>query len=160
MGRRSRGWVPSPATALLLSVAFALVGNMATNTVDPPDSWRWWPWAVWAAVVLLVAGSVWVQRLQVRPPDVVPDDRIVADLAARIERDWAAEAVRREVTRPAPLLVSWSSTGRPAASRAAVLGHSPDVDWQKGRPTFRSGDNPKESTSGSSPPTGGYRGGS
>ncbi|BAL90387.1 hypothetical protein AMIS_51670 [Actinoplanes missouriensis 431] len=48
-----------------------------------------------------------------------------------MSRDWSAEAVRREITRPDPLLVSWSSTGRPAASRNAVLGATTGGDWQQ-----------------------------
>jgi hypothetical protein len=39
MGRRRLRWLPAPVTTLLLSLAVALVGNMATNTVDPPASW-------------------------------------------------------------------------------------------------------------------------
>lgn len=131
MSRRSARWVPSPVTALLLSVAIALAGNMATNVVQPPESWDWWPWAVWTVVGLLVAASVWVQYAQSRPVLGSLDAGVMTDLAKRLEEDWADEAVRREVTRPAPLRVSWSSTGRPAASRETVIGDSSGGDWQR-----------------------------
>jgi len=124
MGRRSARWVRSSTTAVLLGTAVGLVVNVATATIEPLKSWYWWPWAVWAAVVLLTAALVGVQYAQSRSPAAGPDDEVVADLAARFEDDWSAEAVRREVTRPAPVSVAWSSTGRPrmAAGRAAVLG--------------------------------------
>ncbi|MCG5446157.1 hypothetical protein NIE79_004724 [Micromonospora sp. NIE79] len=131
MGRMSGRWRPSPVTILLLGMALALAGNMATNTVDPPDAWRWWPWAVWAVVGLLMAASMAVQYAQPRHGPGGPHDQVVADLAARLERSWSAEAARREVTRPAPLVVSWSSTGRPAAGRDVVLDDPLGGDWQQ-----------------------------
>ncbi|WP_436532153.1 tetratricopeptide repeat protein [Actinoplanes sp. HUAS TT8] len=119
---------------LLCGLAFALAGNLATNTVAPPDSWTWWPAVVWAVVVLLIAVSVWVQIVQSRPARPAgPDDQVLADLAARLNGDWSDEAARLDVTRPAPLRVAWSSTGRPglAASRQAVLDDPLGGDWQQ-----------------------------
>ncbi|MEV4706207.1 NACHT domain-containing protein [Actinoplanes sp. NPDC049316] len=116
--------------ALLLSLAFALVGNIATSTVEPPESWRWFPWAAWALVAAVAAATV---RIHIRQsPSVVvgSDAEVVSDLAARLGRVWSDEAVRREVTRPAPVLVSWSSTGLPSASREAVFGEPSDGGWQ------------------------------
>ncbi|MBB4754212.1 NACHT domain-containing protein [Actinoplanes lobatus] len=122
---------PSPIAALLAGVALALAGNMATNTVNPPDSWWWWPWAVWSAVAALVAAVVWIERARHRAGPGPDLDRVAADLLAPIENAWAGEAVRREVTRPAPVLVRWSSTGRPAAGRQAVLGSAAAGDWRE-----------------------------
>ncbi|GGN21633.1 tetratricopeptide (TPR) repeat protein [Actinoplanes campanulatus] len=122
---------PSPIAALLAGVALALAGNMATNTVNPPGDWWWWPWAVWSAVAALAAAVVWIERARHRAGPGPDLDRVVADLLAPIENAWAAEAVRREVTRPAPVLVRWSSTGRPAAGRQAVLGTAAAGDWRE-----------------------------
>ncbi|MBO3739202.1 NACHT domain-containing protein [Actinoplanes flavus] len=122
---------PSPIAALLAGVALALAGNMATNTVNPPDSWWWWPWAMWSVVTALVAAVVWIERARHRAGPGPDLDRVVADLLAPIENAWAVEAVRREVTRPAPVPVRWSSTGRPAAGRQAVLGSAAAGDWRE-----------------------------
>ncbi|SEQ96335.1 hypothetical protein [Lentzea albida] len=46
-------------SVVLLAPALALLGNIATNTVEV--SWRWWPPTVWVLVGLLVAGTVWVE---------------------------------------------------------------------------------------------------
>jgi hypothetical protein len=57
------GWKPSPFTVAVVAAAFALVGNLATNTVQV--SWRWWPMAVWTLAGLLVAATVmleWVRH--------------------------------------------------------------------------------------------------
>ncbi|WJK33049.1 tetratricopeptide repeat protein [Solwaraspora sp. WMMA2065] len=128
MSLRSGRRLSMPAAVLLLGMALALVGNMATNTVEPPETWWWWPWAVWMAVGLLVVASLRVQYA--RMPTGGSDAGVVGDLAARLERNWAEEAVRRDVTRPVPLRVSWSSTSRPAASRGTVIGDQPG-DWQQ-----------------------------
>lgn len=125
----SRGWLRLSMLALLLSLMFALVGNLATGTVEP--SWSWWVPAVWCAAGLLLVGSLLVGYLLLsRAQDEIgKDDQALADLATRLEADWSEEAVQREVTRPAPLRVAWCSTGRPAASRKAVLDDPLGGDW-------------------------------
>lgn len=58
-----RGWKPSPLTVVVVAAAFALVGNLATNTVQV--SWRWWPLAVWTLAGLLVVATgvlEWARR--------------------------------------------------------------------------------------------------
>jgi tetratricopeptide (TPR) repeat protein len=104
-----RRWA-TPTAALLLSIAFGLVAEIAGNTVQAPASWGWWPWLVWTVVVVLVVVSVWARRAQ--PWVAALDRRVIADLAARFRRDWSDEAVRREVTRPAPVPVSWNRRDR------------------------------------------------
>ncbi|GIE90082.1 tetratricopeptide repeat protein [Actinoplanes regularis] len=64
MNRRHRRWTPSPGTVIVLTAAFALVGNLATDTLEV--SWRWWPATVWAAAALLVVLSVAVEVLRQR----------------------------------------------------------------------------------------------
>jgi predicted negative regulator of RcsB-dependent stress response len=120
----------SPVTLLLVTIAVSLVVNLATSTVTPPSSWVWWPWVVWATVGLLVAVAAWVQSAQLHGANARSDDQLIADLATRLEWDWSDEAARRDITRPAPLQVSWSSTGRPAASRQAVMGDPLGGGWQ------------------------------
>jgi hypothetical protein len=122
---------PSPATTVLAGAAVALVGNLATNSVEPPDSWRWWPWTVWGVAVLLVGGSMWIEIRRRRAGTAADLDEVVAALLAPIGNGWAREAVRREVTRPAPVRVRWSSTGRPAADRQAVLGDPSAGGWRE-----------------------------
>ncbi|GIE34518.1 hypothetical protein Ait01nite_075630 [Actinoplanes italicus] len=116
---------------MLVGAAAALVGNLATNEVDPPDSWRWWPWAVWGLVAALIGGSLWIEYARRRAGPETGLDEVIAGLLAPIENGWAREAVRREVTRPAPVLVRWSSTGRPAADRQAVLGDPSAGGWRE-----------------------------
>lgn len=59
----------SAVSVVLLAPALALLGNIATNTVEV--SWRWWPLTVWIVVALLVAGTVWVEVRRAAPE---PDD--------------------------------------------------------------------------------------
>jgi hypothetical protein len=60
-GRRSgQQWLSNASLALLMP-AFALLGNMATNTVK--ISWQWWPLTVWTAVLVLVVATT---RIEVR----------------------------------------------------------------------------------------------
>ncbi|WP_439659819.1 hypothetical protein ACSHWB_46875 [Lentzea sp. HUAS TT2] len=42
----------SAVSVALLAPALALLGNLATNTVQV--SWRWWPLTVWIVVALLL----------------------------------------------------------------------------------------------------------
>ncbi|MFJ8958856.1 hypothetical protein ACIRG5_05660 [Lentzea sp. NPDC102401] len=60
----------STISVVLLAPALALLGNIATNTVEV--SWRWWPLTVWIVVALLVFGTVWVEVRRSNAPD--PDD--------------------------------------------------------------------------------------
>ncbi|GHH31080.1 hypothetical protein [Lentzea cavernae] len=54
----------SAVSVVLLAPALALLGNVATNTVEV--SWRWWPLTVWIVVGLLVAGTVWAETSSTR----------------------------------------------------------------------------------------------
>ncbi|WP_433131289.1 NACHT domain-containing protein [Micromonospora sp. CA-240977] len=105
---------------------------------DSPEEFQ--RWGAWADIVAALSGAVatvilvWEKLARRADPPVVDEERIgqaVADLASRIRTDWAEEAVRREVTRPAPVLVHWSSTGRPAAARRFVIDDRLGGDWQQ-----------------------------
>ncbi|MFI7545174.1 sugar transferase [Actinoplanes sp. NPDC049599] len=52
-------WRPSPATPVVVGAAFALVGNLATNTVEIEASW--WPPAVWSLAAALVVTSAVIE---------------------------------------------------------------------------------------------------
>jgi hypothetical protein len=54
----------------------------------------------------------------------------MAALADEVKRQWADEAVLRQA-RPVPLRVRWSSTGRPASPRSAVLDDRTAPDWHE-----------------------------
>lgn len=49
----------SPATFALLTTSSALLGNLATDTIEV--SWRWWPLTVWVAVLVLLAITVGIE---------------------------------------------------------------------------------------------------
>jgi hypothetical protein len=53
-------------------------------------------------------------------------------LASAVRDQWSQEAARRELNRPFPLQVRWSSTSRQvAAGREAVLGDSNEAEWRE-----------------------------
>ncbi|MFD1147847.1 hypothetical protein [Saccharothrix hoggarensis] len=62
----------SAVSVVLLAPALALLGNLATNTVEV--SWRWWSLTVWAVVALLVVATVWVEVSRARSRAVDADD--------------------------------------------------------------------------------------
>ncbi|BBH70977.1 hypothetical protein ACTI_76620 [Actinoplanes sp. OR16] len=113
-----RRWVLVP----LVASGLAVVINLITDKITMPGGW--WLWVVFG---LLLSAAVLLEFTG-RPRAAGSLQDATADLAARVERDWSAEAVRREITRPDPVLVSWSSTGRPAAGREAVMGEG---SWQQ-----------------------------
>ncbi|GAA4630936.1 hypothetical protein GCM10023196_058310 [Actinoallomurus vinaceus] len=122
-------------TALSVGLALALIGNLATNTVQVAG--RWWPWLVWTATGLLALTAVIVEYLQRRADRAVAAaavdlDEVVGVLAQEVRRQWLEEAVFRRVRQPLPLWVRWSSTGRPvAAGRDAVLDDAGGTDWRE-----------------------------
>lgn len=56
-------------TVVLLAVALALAGNLATNTVQV--SAPWWPWAVWCAVAVLVIATIGIELARRRDGVIV-----------------------------------------------------------------------------------------
>lgn len=122
-----RGWQPSPVTALVLTIAVALVGNLATSTVRV--SGDWWPPTVWAAVTVLVVAAVLVERARHRGA-TTPEDAPAA-LAAAVNRQWRNEIAARGVWQPVPLRVRWSSTGRPVAAARDVVLDEDATDWRE-----------------------------
>ncbi|MFG2046610.1 NACHT domain-containing protein [Micromonospora sp. NPDC048935] len=116
----------------LFVVAVVFLAN--SGVADTPEEVQ--RWGTWVGIVLaLLQGAILLlERIPGRADAPVVDEgqtrRVLTDLATQIEADWAAEAARQEVTRPAPMLVHWSSTGRPAADRRYVLDDPLGGDWQ------------------------------
>ncbi|MEU7524429.1 NACHT domain-containing protein [Saccharothrix sp. NPDC042600] len=100
---------PSTATLSALTIAVALVGNMATNTVSVDEDW--WPTATWTAVGVLAAAALAVDLLGHRAGQRTartPDLSAVADrLAAAVHAQWRDEVTRRSLNDPYPLPIGW-----------------------------------------------------
>ncbi|MEU7588830.1 NACHT domain-containing protein [Micromonospora sp. NPDC049230] len=115
---------------LVLAVMFLARSGVADT---PEELERWGTWAAIVVALLEGANLLWERIPRRADAPAIDEDRIgraLTDLATQIEAEWAAEAARQEVTRPAPLLVRWSSTGRPAADRRYVLDDPLGGDWQ------------------------------
>lgn len=128
-----RAWLALSGVTLLAFGVWVVLEAYGTRRT--PAEFQWW--TNWSNVLALAAAVAipafgLLGRAVRRPRSaVVGEDQVrqaLMDLAVRVGGDWAAEAQLREVTRPAPALVRWCSTGRPAASRRAVLNEA-GRDW-------------------------------
>ena len=135
-GRNDREVKPSPGghqrqlstvTVVILGVALALMGNLATNTVQV--TWRWWPYVAWAAVSLLTLAAVINELAGLRADTHRSQseglEAIAEDLAKVVEHQWKQEAALRQVNQPNPLQVRWSSTNRLVAASPDVVFDDP-----------------------------------
>ena len=101
----------SPVTIAAVTIALALVGSLATNTVHIEAPW--WPWVLWAATGLLVMAAVAIEigshsGEPERPPGIDPGLDDVADQLARaVQAQWRREEAQRKVHDPLPLPVRW-----------------------------------------------------
>lgn len=100
-------WRPGPVTAVAVPFAMALVGNLATSTIDV-DS-RWWPPAVWTAVGVLVVVAVASELTRIRPAAVPLSgpDEWADGLAQAIQEFWRREEEHRRIHDPVALPVRW-----------------------------------------------------
>ncbi|GAA1274244.1 NACHT domain-containing protein [Saccharothrix xinjiangensis] len=100
-------WRPSPSTTLVVGIAIALVGNMATNTVSVNRPW--WPVTVWVAVAALVVAAVLLEKR--RAPGALGQEEdlpaLVDHLATVVRKQWRDEVARRSLNDPYPLPVRW-----------------------------------------------------
>lgn len=120
-------------TAFMIALlVLPIATNLATGVVPgkvKPYLWLAWPAAVISAVVIAVAEARIRHALPTASSGAEDDDgarlqRAAEELAQTVRRQWAAEAEMRNLHRPQPLRLRWSSTGRPvSASPAAVLGN-------------------------------------
>ena len=132
MARRRRAWVPRVGWALVGIALLALGGWVlarasAAHTAE--DFQRWTNWANIFALLVGVVGTAMLAFDKSKGAKVLPEapnsqqiGQVVEDLSDRLERNWAEEAVLREVTRPRPVRVRWSPTGQRSASRELVFG--------------------------------------
>ncbi|MFC4068702.1 NACHT domain-containing protein [Actinoplanes subglobosus] len=101
---------PGPLLALAVASAFALVGNLATNTVEIEATWI--KWSVWAAALVLLGAALLVEQLKARADRATPPDddtvaRTVDELALFLRAQWKDEETRRKVRAPVTLPVTW-----------------------------------------------------
>jgi hypothetical protein len=103
---RHAGWLLLGVAMVAVSawvVAHALVAD------TPEDFQRWTNWANVFALPIGMVSAAWLAFDRARHatlPTTPMDqqvDQLIKDLARRLERDWAEEAVFREVTRPRPI---------------------------------------------------------
>jgi len=121
----------SVAAGVVVVAALGLMANLATSTVSVPAEWTL---VAWCSVVALVVSAV-VLELRGRRAPARPVghglDEAVSTLAVRVLGQWRQEASRRGLTRPVPLRVRWSSTGRPVAPERDAVMDDPGSTWQE-----------------------------
>src|SRR5918999_1745744 len=119
-------WQPSRVFFSALTIAVALVGNLAINTLQVPD--RWAP-LVWATTAALVVVAVLVEPAKYRTATTTAD--ALTRLAATVTWQWRNEVAGRGVQQPVPLRVRWSSTGRPVAAERDVVLDEDATEWRE-----------------------------
>jgi len=102
----------APITMSLVSIALAIVTNLAVDTVRVATSW--WPWAVWSASCLLVAVTVFADMRRKRPggqaypaADPAELDEAASQLALSVGSQWRGELERQRIHDPGPIPVRW-----------------------------------------------------
>jgi hypothetical protein len=123
-------WRPSPATTVALAAAFALFGNMATNTIEIHA--EWWPPTVWTIVGLLVLASVAIEVVHARSLEAIAEidlHTVAGDLSLAVRSQWRREEEQRRVSDPVPLSVRWhSASERLVDDWSNILGHRSGTD--------------------------------
>ncbi|HEX6076250.1 MAG TPA: NACHT domain-containing protein [Micromonosporaceae bacterium] len=130
------GWrTPSPITLVVVGAVFALVGNLATNTVQV--SWRWWPAVVWSVTGFLLATSAVMEAWWRSAAPVAATSARVLEakdvLAGLVTEQWSAEAALRSLDDPYPIPVHWRLSELDEATDhvttgSAVEGTSDNID--------------------------------
>src|SRR5512142_3285363 len=109
---RRVGWVFIGVAVMALGVWVVVKARLA-GTSDAFNRWTGWANVLALPVgglgVALVAfeKAAAVRRTKLSDSSDSDMDRVLSGLARRLGQEWADEAVRREVMRPAPVLVSW-----------------------------------------------------
>lgn len=109
-------WRPSPVTAVVLTLAVGLAGNLAANTVQPTA--EWWPPVAWTVVGMLGAAAVVTEWARSRSPaleSVSNVDEWAEGLARGVRTLWRREEEHRRIHDPVALPVRW----HPAISELA-----------------------------------------
>lgn len=135
MSPRAGRWTPSPITLVVVGAVFALVGNLATNTVQV--SWRWWPAVVWSVTGLLLATTAVLETWWRSVVPVAATSARVLEakdvLAGLVTEQWSAEAGLRSLDDPYPIPVHWRLSELDEATNhvgtgSAVEGTSDHID--------------------------------
>ncbi|MFI6824152.1 NACHT domain-containing protein [Micromonospora sp. NPDC050187] len=124
----------SALVPLVLAIAIALVGNLATNTVSVP--WPWWSWFIWSLVALLIVLSGAHGVLSSRPDAPVvgrealsstaqPLTTTADQLAAVLVEQWAKEEHQQGLHDPFSLPVRWESVADHLMDHWANIRRSP-----------------------------------
>ncbi|PWK33311.1 NACHT domain-containing protein [Actinoplanes xinjiangensis] len=130
-------------SALLADLA---VARLAGPDADPADlaaaKDEFDRWTGWANIIALPVGGAGIAIIAVekflRSRSTVTDDGpLIRALTADVENTIRRELDYRQAGDPAPIVVRWSATGRPAAGWDAVLG---DGTAGSGLPLFLDGD--------------------
>jgi len=109
-------WRSLTVAAIAVSAALALVGNLATNTVEIRGGWL--PWVLWTSVVLLVVASAALDFRRSDPghaPLPLGTEESADELSQGVQGLWRREEDHRRVHDPAAMPVRW----RAAASGLA-----------------------------------------
>src|SRR3954447_13114584 len=93
------------SSVVLLSLALAVVGNLATSTVKVDAAW--WAPALWVLFGVLVLGSVVPALARPEGPADLPD--AARRLRGAVGLEWRTEAVNvLGLDHPSPIPVRWN----------------------------------------------------
>lgn len=103
----------------LASACLAVLAGLAINLASDSVTWRVPLWALLGVAVV----ATWFSVRHSDDPE--PDSR---DLAEIVREQWETEARIRDLSRPDPLPVRWSTTGRPVSARSVSFRLSGTLD--------------------------------
>ncbi|MGH3755642.1 MAG: NACHT domain-containing protein, partial [Pseudonocardiaceae bacterium] len=139
--RRSLRWVVVGLPfVLIVGTVLAFVAGMPNEGLDRADKVASVGSLLIGVAALLLAGmALWVavrhegqESASARADEAARLDRAASRLADAVRRQWTHEAEFRQLRRPRPLRVRWSTTVRPVSAQpTVVLGE----DVMPGRPT-------------------------
>lgn len=104
--------------AMLAAACLAVVAAVAVNLASDLLPGRWPVWLLLAVAVMATAATACLSVRGAAPERTIEPDPVEA-LADVVRRQWEHEARTRDLLRPDPLPVRWSTTRRPVCARAA-----------------------------------------
>ncbi len=125
-----RWWMSGLAFVLALCTVLALAADLPGEGLDRADKVASVGSLVTGAAALLLGGlALWLATRQVvGSDDAALLDQAATKLADAVRRQWTYEAEFRQLRRPRPLRVRWSTTRLPVSAQpAAVLGEGAGV---------------------------------
>ncbi len=109
----------------LISASLAVLAGLAVNLASDSVTWRFPLWVLLGIAVVGTAAAAWFARPR---PARVPLDSPVEALAEAVREQWENEAGIRDLLRPDPVPVHWSTTGRPVRARGVSFRLSGSLD--------------------------------